>query len=121
MIFHLLTRAQWQAAQRDGIYRPPSLVTEGFIHCSTAEQVIDTANIFYRGEPDLMVLRVDEGRLTSPLVFEAPATAGDSRPGTRFPHIYGALNLDAVVEEIALPCEPDGSFRPPPAFTGSPL
>jgi uncharacterized protein (DUF952 family) len=114
MILHILNRSQWDLARQHGHYRPPSLAAEGFIHCSTITQVIATANLFYRGQRDLIVLRIDERQLVSRLQFEAPATAGDARPQALFPHIYGPLNLDAVIDVIELPCEADGSFRMPP-------
>jgi uncharacterized protein (DUF952 family) len=113
MILHILRLSEWEEALRLGIYQPPSLTAEGFIHCSTVNQVIDTANAFFRGTPDLLLLRVDERKLASPLKFEAPATPGDSRPREAFPHIYGPLNLDAVIYAIEFPCEADGSFQSP--------
>jgi uncharacterized protein (DUF952 family) len=114
MILHILSRPQWNWAQQRGDYRPPSLAAEGFIHCSTITQVIETANLFYRKQHDLLVLRIDERKLVSRLKFEASAIAGDARSQALFPHIYGPLNLDAVIEAIELPCEADGSFRMPP-------
>jgi uncharacterized protein (DUF952 family) len=116
VILHILSRSQWDLAHQYGCYRSPSLEAEGFIHCSTIAQAIDTANIFYRGQHDLIVLRIDERKLTSRLEFEAPATAGDARPQVRFPHIYGPLNLDAVIDAIEFPCDADGSFRLPVAL-----
>lgn len=113
MILHILRRHEWDLALRHGSYRPPSLDAEGFIHCSAIEQAIDTANLLFRGAADLLLLRIDETRLVAPLRFEAPATADDARPNTRFPHIYGALNLDAVVDAIEFPCADDGSFELP--------
>jgi len=113
MILHILSRAQWDLARQRDDYRSPSLEAEGFIHCSTIAQVIETANIFYRKQPDLIVLWIDERKLVSRLEFEAAATVGDARPQALFPHIYGPLNLDAVIDAIELPCEADGSFRLP--------
>jgi uncharacterized protein (DUF952 family) len=113
MILHILRRNEWELALRQGSYRPPSLDTEGFIHCSTIDQAIDTANIFFRGARDLLLLRIDERKLTSTLKFEAPATAGDARPRTQFPHIYGPLDLDAVIDAVEFPSEADGSFQLP--------
>jgi len=113
MILHILRLSEWEEALRLGTYRPPSLTAEGFIHCSTVNQVIDTANAFFRGTPDLLLLRIDERKLAWPLKFEAPATPGDSRPRESFPHIYGPLNLDAVICAIEFPCEADGSFQLP--------
>ena len=120
IILHILSRAQWDFAKRSGTYRPPSLEAEGFIHCSAIGQVIDTANLFYRAQPDLLVLRIDQRKLTSRLVFEAPVTASDTRPRTLFPHLYGPLNLDAVIDATELPCATDGSFRLPAALGDAP-
>jgi uncharacterized protein (DUF952 family) len=113
MILHILRRNEWELALRKGSYRAPSLDTEGFIHCSTIDQAIDTANLLFRGASDLLILRIDETRLVATLKFEAPATTGDARPSTRFPHIYGALNLDAVIDAVEFPCDADGSFQLP--------
>jgi uncharacterized protein (DUF952 family) len=113
MILHILRRYEWEESLRLGTYQPPSIAAEGFIHCSTIHQVIDTANAFFRGATDLLILRIDERKLSSPLKFEAPATPGDSRTRESFPHIYGPLNLDAVIYAIEFPCEADGSFQLP--------
>jgi uncharacterized protein (DUF952 family) len=92
-IFHLLSRSAWEQALAAGIYRPASLSSDGFIHCSPAERVAEVAEAFYSGHDDLVLLEIDPDRLTSRLVFEA----GTDRPGS-FPHLYGPLNLEAVVE-----------------------
>jgi uncharacterized protein (DUF952 family) len=113
MILHILSRSEWEFARRQGDYRPPSLAAEGFIHCSTIAQVIDTANLFYPGQRDLLLLLIDERKLTAPLKFEAPADSRDARPRALFPHVYGPLNLDAVIDAVELPCDAGGSFRLP--------
>ena len=97
-------------------YAPVSLENEGFIHCSTLAQVIDTANRFYRGQYDLVVLHIDESRLKAELKYEAPAMMHGESAGELFPHLHGELNVDAVVRMVELPCEVDGSFAGvPPA------
>ena len=94
-------------------YAPDSLRSEGFIHCSTLAQVIDTANRFYRGQQDLVVLYIEESRLTAELKYEAPAIAHDEVAGDLFPHLYGELNVEAVARVVELSCEADGSFLLP--------
>ena len=96
-----------------GTYAPASLRDDGFIHCSTIAQVIDTANRFYRGQYDLVVLHVDESRLKSPLKYEAPTMMHGESAGELFPHLYGELNIDAVVRIVELRREADGSFQLP--------
>ncbi len=102
MICHIASREAWAEAKADGIYRAPSLASEGFIHCSRLDQILSVANDFYRGQSNLLLLCIDEGKLTGDLRWEAPshpqpasaaATAGEAV----FPHLYGPLNLDAVV------------------------
>lgn len=94
-----------------GSYAPTSLRDEGFIHCSTLAQVIDTANRFYRRQCGLVVLQIDESRLKPELKYEPPTMKQGESAGELFPHLYGELNIDAVVKMVELRCEADGSFR----------
>src|SRR5208283_3257972 len=114
MIVHIVKRSEWADGVARGTYAPASLRAEGFIHCSTIAQVIDTANRFYRGQNGLVVLCIDERRLKAELKYEAPTKAYRESPaGEMFPHLYGELNVDAIVRVVELPCEADGSFRLP--------
>src|SRR3990172_9276939 len=101
MIFHITTHPEWQAARLAGEYRPPSLEAGGFIHCSTAEQLRPVADAFFHGRDGLIVLWIDPTLLTAPLRWEEPVPA-DLFAGRLFPHIYGPLNLDAVVQAADL-------------------
>ncbi len=95
------------------MYRSASLDTDGFIHCSTAAQVAGVANAFYGGRSDLVLLTIDPARLRSPLRFEAPAhpTGTAAAPSDeRFPHVYGAIALDAVVAATDFRPGADGRF-----------
>lgn len=105
LILHLTTRDAWLAGVRAGVYRDASLQTEGFIHASTPAQTIATANIYYRGRGDLVVVCIDPDRLTSPLRWELSMARGES-----FPHIYGPLNHEAVTQVLELRHGADGTF-----------
>ncbi|MCY3864066.1 MAG: DUF952 domain-containing protein [Chloroflexi bacterium] len=103
MIYHITSRSAWAKAQERGDYQAPSLDIEGFIHCSTRAQLMQVANDFYRGQAGLVALCIDEGRLDAELRWEAPAHPQppiDSAlsSDSLFPHLYGPLNLDAVLE-----------------------
>ena len=103
LIFHLTYKHAWEAARSAGEYAAPSLVEEGFIHCSKdVLQLLKVAARLYPGETGLMVLDVDLEELKSPLKNEP------SRSGEIYPHIYGMLNADAVVRERALEVGADG-------------
>ncbi len=110
MIFHIVKRGDWQAARERGKYEPPSLTSEGFIHCSTRTQTLPTADRWFRGEADLVLLYIDPQRVAVPVRMEPPADPADERRHELFPHIYGPLNLDAVIQAVGLPCAADGSF-----------
>src|SRR5271169_2788915 len=118
MIFHIVARSEWVKAVGRGSYAPPGLAAEGFIHCSTLAQVVATANRFYRGQKGLLVLCIDEERLRVELRYEASARTRGEVVGEVFPHLYGELNVDAVVRVVELPCEVDGSFRLPEGLRG---
>lgn len=97
-IFHLALVADWVAAQENGDYRISTLgrtlEQEGFIHASRADQWRAVRTRFYTDVPEeLVLLEIDPVKLTSPVVVEPV-------PGTdeTFPHIYGPINLDAVVD-----------------------
>ena len=95
-IFHLALPDDWAAAFATGEYtmstRGVTLEQEGFIHCSTREQMEDTANRFYGDLDQLVVLTIDPLLVPSPIVFEPPAPGFD----VLFPHIYGPLPIAAV-------------------------
>lgn len=108
-LFHITTRAAWNAALAAGSYRAPSLETEGFIHFSSDRQWLQTANRLFRGRRGLVLLSVCESRLRAPIQRE-PAD------GDLFPHLYGELNLDAVVDVFKLPVADDGRIGIPEAL-----
>jgi uncharacterized protein (DUF952 family) len=114
MIFHIVDKTTWRQASESGRYDGDTLQTEGFIHASTIEQVAGVANARFRGRSGLVVLEIDPERVARSGVeirYENLEGGKDL-----FPHLYGALPLDAVVR--VLPFEPgaDGTFTPP---TGS--
>jgi len=90
MLFHLTTREAWQRAVGLGMYRSPSLESEGFIHLSTEDQWPRTHARFFSDAIDLVLLVIDPDRVTD--VRWEPAD------GEAFPHLYNALAIDAVVE-----------------------
>lgn len=115
-ILHITTWADWDAARAAGSYRPTSLEHEGFIHCSTLAQTVGSANKYFRGRTDLILLCIDESRIATKLRYEPPAMIGavpDSRAGELFPHIYGPLELDAVTRVVPFPSDRNGDFALP--------
>ena len=112
MILHITTRSAWETAQHQGLYRHASLETEGFIHASTPAQVLFPANQLYKGEAGLVLLCLDPSKIEPDVVYEDCYDTGH-----QFPHIYGPLNIEAVMGVVDFPPNPDGSFSLPPLFT----
>lgn len=92
MILHIIRNQEWQLAQQLGIYKNHSLEEEGFIHCSNENQVCKVANNLYKEEKDVLLLYIDEKKLVSKVVYEDLYQLGE-----KYPHVYGPINLDAVV------------------------
>ena len=116
MIYHITTRHAWEQARAAGAYRGDTLDSQGFIHCSTAFQVVRVANMFYRGQHGLVLLCIDTDKVQPQVIFEQPINpdTGAAEPGAeQFPHIYGPLNLDAVVQVVDFPPNADGTFTLP--------
>jgi uncharacterized protein (DUF952 family) len=115
MIYHITSRQAWSDARERGEYRAESLETEGFIHCSTESQVVPVAQKYYKGHADLLLLVIEPALLSSELRWEPPS--GGTPPGVPegdlFPHIYGPINLDAVVQVFDLVANADGQFSFP--------
>jgi uncharacterized protein (DUF952 family) len=109
ILYHITTQMAWTEAQRGGQYLALSLASEGFIHASTREQVAGTANRFFRGQAGLLLLVIEAEKLTAAVHFDQVTTHGAAQ---EFPHIYGPINLDAVVGVFELKPEENGWFSP---------
>jgi uncharacterized protein (DUF952 family) len=105
MIFHITSRTAWESALGAGIYEGDSLAAEGFIHCSTAEQYIWVANERFRGRTDLVLLQIDPTRVRAEIRYEN-LEGGEAK----FPHVYGAIPIGAVLNVVPLRPREDGSF-----------
>lgn len=109
LILHILEKEAWTKAKQQNIYASESLEKEGFIHCSTPETVVEVANRLFRGQSNLLLLCIDLDKVAAKVLFEKVAEP----EGWVFPHIYGALNVDAVVREIDFEPDANGLFTLP--------
>jgi uncharacterized protein (DUF952 family) len=109
VIFHLVIESEWLALARGGEYLPARFEQDGFIHCtgdlgSTLEVA---ASYFSEVHEPVLVLELELARISSRVVFEAPIPIpsggrGHLAEGRLYPHIYGPLNVDAVVSRTVL-------------------
>jgi uncharacterized protein (DUF952 family)/GNAT superfamily N-acetyltransferase len=113
-IFHLTTRQAWNT--RSAGYRHASLDSEGFIHCSTLHQLTSVANSYYLDVMDLVVLIINPRNLTSQVHWEPPRHP-DGSPTEPvhllYPHIFGEINSDAVIEVVEMTRGADDRYRLP--------
>lgn len=107
MIYHIVSKTDWQAAENAETYQGDTLAAEGFIHCSTIVQVTEVAGRMFHGRTDLLILSIDPEKLSAPLKYE------DGGDGRLFPHIYGPLEKEAVISVTEFPPQPDGTFSLP--------
>jgi len=102
-IYKICSADRWGEAQRAGLFggAPPD-ERDGFIHFSTAAQVAETAAKHFPGAAGQVLVAVDARLLDGALKWES------SRGGDLFPHLYGALSLEAVLWAVPLPLGVDG-------------
>jgi len=112
-IFHITSHADWESALAAGEYRAASLESEGFIHCSTSDQLIAVANHFYHGQRGLALLCIDTDQLGSECRYEPATEPLSGAASADFPHIYGSINVNAVVKVVSFEPGPDGRFLVP--------
>ena len=91
MIYHIVSPQYWKTHADKNTYFPETFEQEKFIHCSTIEQLSGVLERYYKGAGKVLRLGIDEEKLTVKPVYEAAAN------GEEFPHIYGGINKNAVV------------------------
>ena len=107
-IFHITKRGEWDRAKQAGTYEAPSLASEGFIHCSTIDQVIQTANRLFRDQRGLVLLEIETDQVGAEIKYENCEGGQEN-----FPHIYGPLDPESVVRVITFEPGEDGLFVMP--------
>jgi uncharacterized protein (DUF952 family) len=85
VILHITTRESWEAARPLGLYEGDTLVSAGFIHCCTGDQLAGVLERHFPDRAGLVLLTIDPGRVTSEIRWEGG-----------FPHVYGPLEIEAV-------------------------
>jgi uncharacterized protein (DUF952 family) len=108
-IVHICSEAAWANAESEGQYVADSLEVERFIHCSRPEQVLKVANHFYPKMSNLVLLWIDTRLLSAELRWELS-------DGEVYPHLYGPLNIVAVVGVFEFAPDRDGVFRNLPDY-----
>jgi uncharacterized protein (DUF952 family) len=107
-IYHIAAKEDLNKAKRAGYYVVESLISEGFIHCSTNEEVVNTANRRFKSIGNLCLLELAEDVIAAPVKYENLQGGA-----VQYPHIYGKLNLDAIRNIFEFEPNKDGNFTFP--------
>lgn len=99
MIYHVITETAWNEQQVAESLHVPSLQSEGFIHCCTNQQVEGVLHRYFQGQTGLLILEIDEQKLEAEVRFEK------STNDELFPHVYGAINKNAILSVNQLDVE----------------
>lgn len=103
-VYKIVSADLWQAAEDSGVFTGAGIdLSDGFIHLSTGAQARRTAQLYFKGQGNLVLVAVDGARLGAALKYEP------SRDGDLFPHLYGPLPLAAVLSVQPLPIGSDGN------------
>jgi uncharacterized protein (DUF952 family) len=103
VIYKICPRGLWAAAEKAGVFQgAPVDLADGYIHFSTAGQVRQTAEKYFAGMDDLLLIACEGDAFGGRLRWE-PARGGDL-----FPHLYAPLPTDAVLWAKPLPLDGDG-------------
>ena len=98
VLYKIMPKQEWETAQANGLYEGSGVDRrDGFIHLSASHQVRATAQRHFSGKGDLLLVSVRQEALGQSLTWEVSCGGGI------FPHIYGALPLNAISEVIPLP------------------
>lgn len=92
IIYHICTEESWKDQLDSSEYIHESLQTEGFIHCSEDHQVEGVLKRYFHGYNNLIKLTIDTSKIDNNVQYDKAPN------GEKFPHIYGTLNKDAVLE-----------------------
>ena len=116
-VYCLMAKSNYDEAVAAGEYRPESLATEGFVHCVNLHQIVEVANMFYASVVEVVLARIERGRVHSGVVDEEAAVASLRGRGDSYPHIYGPGNMGAVVEVVEMPRDVSGVLVMPEDWT----
>lgn len=111
-IVHALSESDWESFQEQGEYRPESLDEHGFVHCSKPGQMVVVADYNHADSDEMVLLLLDGSSLDSPVRYESGENGASA-----YPHVYGPLTLDAVVESFPFVQDETG-FRLPDELLG---
>lgn len=111
MILHCMKKSTWEERKHKQSWGKRNIEADGFIHCSTIEYFWRVAPNFREITDEMVLICIDENKLTSKILFED----GD-HCGRAYPHIYGPVNHDAVINVLPFLRDEQGNYLKNPEF-----
>jgi len=110
-VYKLLLAYEWDVFEKTGVFLGTPLdFSGGYIHLSTAQQVVETARLHFKDKGELVLAEFEGAEFGEQLVYES------SRKGQMFPHQYGSLKRDQVRRYWTLKDLGDGAYSFPSEF-----
>jgi uncharacterized protein (DUF952 family) len=107
-LYKVVPEEVWRSAEAEGLFRGSGIdLSDGFIHLSAADQVVETVSKHFTGQQGLLLVTIDGDKLGSALRWEP------SRDGALFPHVYGVIPMEAVDKVDPLPLDASGVHQFP--------
>ena len=105
--YHLVPKTYYESCDPNAPYKPGDFDKDGFIHCTDGiDNVVEIGDRYYKDRAGAwLLLVIERTKVDAPVRYEDPERL--------YPHIYGALNRDAIVEVVPIERAPDGTFLPP--------
>lgn len=95
VIIHITPGHYWEEAKTKHFFWPDSCKKNGYISCATEEQLMESAEFLFKDKLDQKALYINPDKVKAQIVYE-----DIHQTGQMFPHIYGALNTDAVIKVV---------------------
>ena len=110
-IYKVLSKELWSAAESAGQFEGAGIdLTDGYIHFSSDEQLVETVEKHFAGQTNLVLVAVNADALGDALKWEP------SRGGALFPHLYEPLPMSAVSAVHDLPFGDEGKHQFPASY-----
>jgi uncharacterized protein (DUF952 family) len=105
VIVHVTPGDCWEPAKTKNYFLPDSLKKNGYISCATEEQLLESAPFLYKDTLNQKILYIKPDKIKAQIVYEDIHQTGQT-----FPHIYGALNTDAIIKVVDFKPDESGQF-----------
>jgi len=103
--YHMVPEEEWEQKRDAALYTPAAFEAEGFIHCTNGiDELVAVGNRYYSNDTrPYLALVLDVQSIVSPVRYDDPQQV--------YPHVFGPLNLSAVIGILRAERDRDGTFR----------